>query len=90
MEIAANVFLALVIIAHFGLFVRACIKTHRWRMQRKRERMARRNIELQYHRSPEEHAAGQPPAYTPSVASGEAVRSPVSPISQDEAALKFA
>ena len=90
MEIAANVFLGLVIILHFALFVWACIKTHQWRMQKKRERIERRNIELQYHRHPEEHASRQPPAYTPRAENEDELRSPVSPISHDEAAVKYA
>lgn len=92
MEIAANVFLALVLIMHFYLFVMACIKTHKWRMQKKRERAARRNIELQYHRSPEEHARNQPPppAYTPSAGSDRDLEGGESPVSQDENVVKYA
>ncbi|KAL6714507.1 hypothetical protein ACLMJK_007932 [Lecanora helva] len=66
MEIAANVFLALILIIHFVLFVFACIATHKRRMANKRAATETRNVELQYHRSPEEHMAQQPPAYTPS------------------------
>ncbi|KAK4697807.1 metal transporter CNNM, partial [Lecanoromycetidae sp. Uapishka_2] len=66
MEIAANVFLALILIIHFILFVFACIATHKWRKAQKQSANGRHNVELQYHRSPEEHAEGQPPAYTPS------------------------
>lgn len=64
-EMAANVFLALVIIMHFGLFVRACVLTHRLRKLRKSEAVARRNIELQYNRSPVDHNTEAPPAYSP-------------------------
>ena len=90
MEIAANVFLALVLIMHFILFVYACIACHKWRRARKRERVQRRNIELQYHRSPEEHMQGRPPAYTPSVNTANSLRSPDSPVSGDETAAKYA
>ena len=38
----------------------ACIATHKWRREAKKARTERRNIELQYHRSPEEHIAKQP------------------------------
>ena len=38
----------------------ACIATHRWRRRVKQAVSERRNIELQYHRSPEEHTAQQP------------------------------
>ena len=41
----------------------ACIATHKWRREAKKAKTERRNIELQYHRSPEEHMAKQPPAY---------------------------
>lgn len=41
----------------------ACIATHKWRREAKKARTERRNIELQYHRSPEEHMAKQPQAY---------------------------
>ena len=37
-------------------------------MARKRAAVESRNVELQYHRNPEEHMAQQPPAYTPSAA----------------------
>ncbi|KAL9126820.1 MAG: hypothetical protein Q9217_004194 [Psora testacea] len=90
MEIAANVFLGLVLILHFVLFVFACIACHKWRMARKRERIQRRNIELQYYRSPEEHMEGQPPAYTPSVNTGTSLRSPAGPVSHEENAVKYA
>ncbi|KAL9099397.1 MAG: hypothetical protein Q9163_005095 [Psora crenata] len=90
MEIAANVFLALVLILHFVLFVFACIACHKWRMARKKESVQRRNIELQYHRSPEEHMEGQPPAYTPSANTESSLRSPVSPISRDQHTAKYA
>ncbi|KAL9004649.1 MAG: hypothetical protein Q9188_002540 [Gyalolechia gomerana] len=64
-QIAANVFLALLIILSFTLFVLGCIATHKHRRAARRSRIAARNIQLQYHRSPEEHAAQEPPAYTP-------------------------
>ena len=54
---------------HITLFVFACIATHKRRMAKKRAATESRNVELQYHRSPEEHMAEQPPAppaYTPS------------------------
>lgn len=63
-EIAANIFLALILVIHFSLFVMACIATHRWRKQAKLRKAERRNIELQYHRNPEAHAAQQPPGYS--------------------------
>ncbi|KAL2044897.1 hypothetical protein N7G274_002672 [Stereocaulon virgatum] len=66
MEIAANVFLALILFIHFALFVFACIATHRWRKAKKIAATERRNIELTYHRSPAQHKEQQPPAYTPS------------------------
>lgn len=65
-EIAANVFLALILIIHFILFVCACVATHKWRKAKKLSASERRNIELQYNRSPEEHLESQLPAYTPS------------------------
>ena len=37
----------------------ACIATHKWRREAKKAKTERRNIELQYHRSPEEHTAKQ-------------------------------
>ena len=93
-EIAANVFLALVLITHFVLFVRACVMTHRYRKHSKHDQAMRRNIELQYHRSPEEHQRHAPPAYTPPDAGKrESASSPVSPISAssaDETAVKYA
>ncbi|KAL9604623.1 MAG: hypothetical protein Q9219_000343 [cf. Caloplaca sp. 3 TL-2023] len=64
-EIAANVFLGLLIILSFTLFVLACIATHRHRRAVRRKRTSASNIQLQYHRSPEEHAAQEPPAYSP-------------------------
>ncbi|KAL8924907.1 MAG: hypothetical protein Q9208_003790 [Pyrenodesmia sp. 3 TL-2023] len=64
-EIAANVFLGLLIIFSFTLFVLACIATHKYRRAARRSRVGTHNIQLQYHRSPEEHAAHQPPLYTP-------------------------
>lgn len=86
MEIAANVFLALILIIHFVLFVYACIATHKWRKSTKSKGVERRNIELQYNRNPEEHFQQQPPAYT---RGSEEV--PVSPISSnEEAAVKYA
>lgn len=90
MEIAANVFLALILIIHFILFVYACIATHKWRKMKGTKNVERRNIELQYNRKPEDHTQQRPPAYTPSVprASEE---DPVSPIStSEEAAVKYA
>lgn len=39
----------------------ACIATHKWRREAKKAKVERRNIELQYHRRPEEHKAQQPP-----------------------------
>lgn len=51
-------------IIHFSLFVTACIATHKWRKEAKRVRAERRNIELQYHRSPEQHMEHQPPEYS--------------------------
>ncbi|KAI4097850.1 MAG: hypothetical protein LQ348_003246 [Seirophora lacunosa] len=66
LEIAANVFFALLIIFTFTLFVLACISTHKRRRAPQRANIAARNIQLQYHRSPEEHAAHEPlPAYSP-------------------------
>ena len=53
-------------VLHLTLFVFACIDTKKWRSAAKRAKSERDNIELQYHRSPEEHQAHQPPAYTPS------------------------
>lgn len=49
---------------HFALFVMACIATHKWRKAAKGARTERQNIELQYNRSPDEHTAQQPPAYS--------------------------
>ncbi|MCJ1450046.1 hypothetical protein MMC28_000374 [Mycoblastus sanguinarius] len=86
MEIAANVFLAFILIIHFILFVFACIATHKWRKASKRSAAERRNIELQYHRSPEEHLSQQPPAYTPS-AQGS-IRTPTSAVSEHENPFK--
>ncbi|KAL8952667.1 MAG: hypothetical protein Q9222_001435 [Ikaeria aurantiellina] len=64
-EIAANVFLGLIIILTFTLFVMACIATHKHRRAVRRNRISTRNIQLQCNRSPEEHAAQEPPAYSP-------------------------
>ncbi|KAL8943833.1 MAG: hypothetical protein Q9216_000826 [Gyalolechia sp. 2 TL-2023] len=64
-EIAANVFLGLLIILSLTLFVLGCIAVHKHRRAARRSRITARNIQLQYHRSPDEHAAQQPPAYTP-------------------------
>ncbi|KAL8840741.1 MAG: hypothetical protein Q9170_001179 [Blastenia crenularia] len=47
----------------FALFVLGCIATHNYRLARRRSLIAARNIQLQYHRSPAEHAAQGPPAY---------------------------
>jgi hypothetical protein len=55
-------------IIHFTLFVFACIATHKWRKAQKQPFTERRNIELQYHQSPEAHMEQQPPAYRPSAA----------------------
>lgn len=72
-------------IIHFILFVMDCIAIHQWRKEAKRAQTERRNIELQYHRSPEQHLAQQPPAYSPSGddkrASGAGGESPSSPSS---------
>ncbi|KAF6240053.1 hypothetical protein HO173_001663 [Letharia columbiana] len=87
-EIAANVFLALILIIHFTLFVYACIATHKWRKAKKLTAAERRNIELQYNRTPEEHRESQPPAYTPS-AKGSA-RMPVSAVSEEDNPFKDA
>ncbi|KAF6228169.1 hypothetical protein HO133_007899 [Letharia lupina] len=87
-EIAANVFLALILIIHFTLFVYACIATHKLRKAKKLTAAERRNIELQYNRSPEEHRESQPPAYTPS-AKGSA-RTPVSAVSEEDNPFKDA
>ena len=73
-------------IIHFILFVFACIATHKWRKASKRSAAERRNIELQYHRSPEEHLSQQPPAYTPS-AQGS-IRTPTSAVSEHENPFK--
>ncbi|KAL8715825.1 MAG: hypothetical protein Q9220_000492 [cf. Caloplaca sp. 1 TL-2023] len=64
-EIAANVFLGLITILTFTLFVMACIATHKHRRAVRRNRASTRNIQLQYNRSPQEHAAQEPPAYSP-------------------------
>ena len=69
-------------IIHFILFVYACIATHKWRKAKKLSASERRNIELQYNRSPEEHLESQPPAYTPS-AEGSA-RTPRSAATSEE------
>lgn len=87
-EIAANVFLAFILIIHFTLFVYACIATHKLRKRKQQDAAERRNIELQYHRSPEEHRQSQPPAYTPS-AEGNA-RLPASVVSEDDNPFKDA
>lgn len=58
-------------IIHFILFVFACIATHKWRKSSKQATSERRNIELQYHRSPAEHMEQKPPAYTPSSAASQ-------------------
>ncbi|SLM39442.1 hypothetical protein LPUS_09976 [Lasallia pustulata] len=54
LEIAGIVFLFLIFVLHLTLFVFACIDTKKWRSAAKRAK------------SPEEHQAHQPPAYTPS------------------------
>ena len=43
----------------------ACIATHKWRREAKKAKTERRNIELQYHRSPEQHTAKQFQGYQP-------------------------
>ena len=73
-------------IIHFTLFVYACIATHKWRKAKKVTAAERRNIELQYNRSPEEHLESQPPAYTPSAA--ESARTPVSAVSEEDNPFK--
>ena len=75
-------------IIHFALFVFACVATHRWRKAKKLSAAERRNIELQYNRSPEDHLQSQPPAYTPS-AEGS-TRIPVSAVSEDDNPFKDA
>ncbi|CAF9916791.1 hypothetical protein IMSHALPRED_003295 [Imshaugia aleurites] len=85
-EIAANVFLALILIIHKTLFVYACIATHKLRKAKKLSTVERRNIELQYNRSPEEHRESQPPAYTPSAAAS--TRSPVSAVNEQDNPFK--
>ena len=80
MEIAASVFLALTLIAHFILFVRACVLTHQLRKRKGLESNARRNIELQYRRDPADHE-WHAPAYPVDVAKRESAGSPVSPVS---------
>ncbi|KAL8944058.1 MAG: hypothetical protein Q9211_000723 [Gyalolechia sp. 1 TL-2023] len=57
MEIAANVFLALLIILSFTLFVLGCTAAQNLRRAARRAR----DLQLQHRRSPED----QPPAYTP-------------------------
>ncbi|KAL8909510.1 MAG: hypothetical protein Q9207_000190 [Kuettlingeria erythrocarpa] len=64
-EIAGSVFLGLLIIFSFTLFILACIAAHRHRLAARRSKDDTHNIQLQYHRSPEEHAAQEPPAYKP-------------------------
>lgn len=64
----------------------ACIATRRWRKANKRAVVESRNLELQYNRSPEQHVAAQPPAYTPS-AEGS-TRTPASGVSQEENPFK--
>ncbi|MCJ1273361.1 hypothetical protein MMC21_001152 [Puttea exsequens] len=73
-------------IIHFVLFVFACITTHKHRKAMKQSTGERRNIELTYHRSPEEHNDQQPPAYTPS-AEGS-LRTPTSTANQEEDPFK--
>lgn len=60
-------------VLHVTLFVFACIDTKKWRRAAKMAKSERHNIELQYHRSPEEHLANQPPAYTPSAEGSDAM-----------------
>lgn len=73
-------------IIHFTLFVYACIATHKWRKAQKITSAERRNIELQYNRSPEEHLESQPPAYTPSAAGS--ARTPVSAVREEDNPFK--
>lgn len=56
-------------------------------MARKQAATERRNIELQYHRSPEEHMDKQPPAY--SLSAQETAKSPVSRMNDEEMVAKF-
>ncbi|KAI4098163.1 MAG: hypothetical protein LQ339_006541 [Xanthoria mediterranea] len=65
-EIAANVFLGLLIIFEFALFFMACIAARKHRLAVRQSRMPARLSQLQYNRDPEAHAAQEPPAYTPS------------------------
>ncbi|KAL8898178.1 MAG: hypothetical protein Q9192_002206 [Flavoplaca navasiana] len=65
-EIAANVFLGLLIIFEFTLFFLACVALHKHRKATRQSRMPARLSQLQYNRDPEAHAAEQPPAYAPS------------------------
>lgn len=65
--------------------------THRLRKQKQRDDVERRNIQLQYHRSPEEHQRD-----APVFAAGEAKRdsgastaTAVSRTSQDNVAVKY-
>ena len=48
----------------------------------------RRNIELQYNRSPDEHRESQPPAYTPSSAGN--AKTPPSAVSEEDNPFKDA
>ena len=77
-------------IIHFNLFVMACIATHKWRKEGKRNRIERRNIELQYHRSPEEHMAQQPPAYSAPSNDKHASRAGGESPTNGESAAKYA
>lgn len=58
-------------IFEFTLFVLACIATHKHRRALRQTRAATNNIRLQYNRDPEDHAAQEPPAYTPRKAADE-------------------
>ncbi|KAL8666877.1 MAG: hypothetical protein Q9202_001117 [Teloschistes flavicans] len=58
-------------IFEFTLFVLACIATHKHRRTLRQTRAASNNIRLQYNRDPEDHAAQEPPAYTPRKAADE-------------------
>ena len=77
-------------IIHFALFVNACIATHKWRKEANLARTERRNIELQYHRSPEEHMAQQPPSYTPASDVKHASRAGEESPTNEESAVKWA
>ncbi|KAL9000708.1 MAG: hypothetical protein Q9169_000744 [Polycauliona sp. 2 TL-2023] len=75
-EIAANVFLGLLIIFEFTLFFMACAALHNHRKAIRESRMPARLSQLQYNRDPEAHAAQEPPAYTPSEENGSVIAPP--------------